>query len=240
MPPIQGRREGDINSVSSNHSIVRTEIAMPVYATNVHAAFERPERRSHENDGILRRRNISGPDDGIDGASEHSGQGFDGTNKRGATLRVDAIDDRISYTENTLGGFHDPSSSVEFIHDFNLRSTDVDSKISPTPPTSPPPEHLAVIDVDRGYPAELLAIPSNPKNGAPAPLPRLRRVTPFSKRAFMSCGRTRENIVPTSKTVSRTGLPANHIIQGTLQNEEIRVREDSFHDDRTLLPSQRK
>src|ERR1700738_2795256 len=76
---------------------------------------EPENRRSEEETGILRRRSIAGPDLGVDGTSNHSGQGFDGAYDSDATLRTDAINDRSSYTDNTLGGFHDPSNSVEFI-----------------------------------------------------------------------------------------------------------------------------
>jgi metal transporter CNNM len=116
IPLTKGRKEADINSVSSNRSIVRMKNVIPVYPTKMYAAFERSERRSHENDStlrrriisgpdnrgsdeysdIIRRRNISGPDDGVDGAGEHSGQGFDGTNERDAVLRVDAVNDHSS------------------------------------------------------------------------------------------------------------------------------------------------
>lgn len=125
IPPANRRKEGDTNSVSSNHSIVRTKKANPVYATKVHAAFERRNeesdgiirrriiaglvnRGSGEHDGIIHRRNISRPDDRIDGTSEHSEQGFDGANERDATSRTDTRIDRSSYTENSQGGFHGP------------------------------------------------------------------------------------------------------------------------------------
>jgi len=113
------------------------------------AAFERSERRSHEIDStlrrrilsgpdnrrndedgdIIRRRNISGPDDGVDGAGEHSGQGFDGTNERGAVLRVDAINDHSSYTENAFGGFMKRAVALSSF----MISTSLLRKIEPTP-----------------------------------------------------------------------------------------------------------
>lgn len=44
-----------------------------------------------------------------------------------------------------------------------------------------------------------------------------------------------------SKTLSRNGKSAgSNIVVDTRENEKIRPREESFHDDRTLLPSQRK
>jgi metal transporter CNNM len=336
MPPTKGRKEGDINSVSSNHSIIRTKKAVPVYVSKVHAAFERFERRSVETNNIIRRRNISGPDDGIDGTSEQSGQGFDGADERDVTSRTDAINDSSSYTENSLGGFHDPGSTVEFIHEFNLPSTEetVDSKM-PTSSAFLPPVHLAVIDVDGGCPTRLRPNPSNSGYRATILLPRLRRVTPFSKQGSLSYRRTQaaehceptslvkqsieniqddglldefdcenhlvkdsdgklnyhhegvagvisacswnepdlfavdscthsidspvpvltvisnnlttpdgpsqENFANASKIVSRNGIPADDVaILSTPENGGIRPREESFHDDRTLLPSQRK
>lgn len=353
IPPTKGRKEGDTNSVSSKHSIVRTNKAVPVYAVKAHAAFERrseendgiirrritsrPENRgSGEDNGIIRQRNIAGPDDGIDGTSEHSGQGFDGANERDTTLRTDAINDSSSYTENSQGGFHGLNCSVEFIHVLELPFTEktVNSNILPTPSAFLPPVHLAVEDVDGGRPVGLRPIPSNSSYGTPRLLPRLRRVTTFSKQASLSYGRTRavENCEPTtllkrslgniqvhwsldeldrenhlakdfhgmfdyhheraagvvsscswntldlfpidscsrsidspdpvraaisnnlttadgspkenftyvSKTVSRNEIPADDIVLHTPQYGEVRLREESFHDDRTLLPSQRK
>lgn len=353
IPPTKRRKEGDTNSVSSNYSIVRTKKAVPVYATKVHAAFERrnedidgiirrriisrlENRGSGEDNGIIRRRNISGPDDGIDGTSEHSGQGLDGANERDATSHTDAIIDSSSYTENSQGGFHGPRSSVEFIHDLELPSSEeiVDSKILRTPSAFPPTVNLAMEYVDGGHPIGLRPIPSNSSYGGPTLLPRLRRVTPFSKQASPSYGRTlavencepttllnrslgniqdhgsldelncdnhfakdfhetfdyhhegpagvvstcpwnepnlfpidscshsidsldtvhavisnnlttadcsaNENFAYASKTVSINGILADDIILNTTQNGEARLREESFHDDRTLLPSQRK
>jgi hypothetical protein len=122
MTLTKAKKEGDINSVSNNHGIMKTKMKMPVDATKTHAAFERSERTSHEmdvilrrpiisgldnrisnkNDGIIRQHNTVGPDDIIDGTSDHSRQGIDGTNEYGITLRLDAVDDYSSYTENSL------------------------------------------------------------------------------------------------------------------------------------------
>jgi len=82
IPPTKGRKEGDTNSVLSNRSIVRSKKVVPVYATKVHAVFE---RRSERNDSIIRRRIISRP--------ENSGSGEDnGITRRRNISRLDGID----------------------------------------------------------------------------------------------------------------------------------------------------
>lgn len=95
-----------------------------------------------------------------------------------------------------------PSSSVEFIYDLELPSSEeiVDSKISPTPSAILPTVHPAMEYVEGGRPVGLRLIPSNSSYGGPTMLPRLRRVTPFSKQAFLSYERTQavENREPTT------------------------------------------
>jgi hypothetical protein len=88
----------------------------------------------------------------------------------------------------TAPSFHETGSSVEFIHDFDVPSAEnrVDSIISPKSLVSPPPEHLAVINIGGVCPAKLHTIPSNSKYSASTSLPRLHRVTPFSKQASMN------------------------------------------------------
>jgi hypothetical protein len=108
------------------------------------------------------------------------------------------------------------------------------------PPTLAPPDHLATADISSGHPPEVLAIPANSNRDDPIPLPRLGRVTPFSKQASIGHERNQEYAIASLKTVIKNGLPANYVMQSTSQNEEIQVKDDSFHGDRTLLPSQRK
>jgi metal transporter CNNM len=186
VPPTKGRKEGDDNSVSSNHSIVRTRKSVPAYVQRLHAAFERGEK----NKGILRRRNISGPAVGVDGVSALSGQGFDGANDRKIPSHADASNDCSSYTENSLGGFHGLNSSMECSNELSIPAPDqkVGFEISPIFPVPAMFTTAATSEVAGLYSDAVAPVASRSSCDTAAVQPRLRRVTPFSTQSTRSCG----------------------------------------------------
>lgn len=319
MPPTKGRKEGDDASVSSNHSIVKTRKVVPAYVQRLQAAFE----RSGENKGTLRRRNISGLAACNEEVSEPSGPGFDGTNDNNITLNAHIFNDRSSYTEKSIGGFHGPNCSTEGSYEAVLPSLwqKNDSETSPKLSTLATSTITLTSEVGARIAGEVGPVTATVQ-------PKLRRVTPFSTQASLSYKSTkkveyreqttvakspppsihndvsiggRDRVTPVvvgmcetyvqdyrktrgalstclgsefhqstrpgyvnsmdpvlavvsnysniarrsspeeSKIRSRVGKSAgNKLVVDSLENEEIQPREESFHDDRTLLPSQRK
>lgn len=108
-PPTKTRKEGDDNTVRSSQSIFRSRRAIPTHVSGAHVSFG---GNSSQSQG-LRRRIPSKNTSAADGVPDPGAFGLDGNDDRSVSDHGARTSDHSSYTENSEGGFHGPSSSAD-------------------------------------------------------------------------------------------------------------------------------
>ncbi|OBT88723.1 hypothetical protein VE02_02364 [Pseudogymnoascus sp. 03VT05] len=108
-PPTKSRKEGDDNTVRSSRSIFRSRRDIPTHASGAHVAFG----GNSQGQGALRRRIPSKTTSAMDGTPGVAAFGLDGNDERNVSAHEAPTADHSSYTENSEGGFHGPSSSAD-------------------------------------------------------------------------------------------------------------------------------
>ncbi|KFY18351.1 hypothetical protein V493_08696 [Pseudogymnoascus sp. VKM F-4281 (FW-2241)] len=289
-PPTKTRKEGDDNTVRSSRSIFRSRRDIPTHASGVHVAFG----GNSQGQGTLRRRLPSKTTSAMDGTSDVAAFGLDGNDERSLFGQGAPTADHSSYTENSEGGFHGPSSSadtelstlaqrnISVNHKLRrLKGFSVDSLRSVSSPENPTesafqlrldilPRHSScgfspfageVYDA-RSYEREIPGLdelPTNPEDVSDSEdiLPQALiggSDLPASSSSYHSshsdiagrlqvseaaCHITNENTrtVWGMNTLPRMNF-GPQLALGNIMSQEIHPREKSFHDDRSLLPSQ--
>lgn len=289
-PPTKTRKEGDDNTVRSSQSIFRSRRDIPTHASGAHVEFG----GNSQGQGTLRRRIPSKTASAMDGAPDATMFGLDGNDERSVSEHGALTADHSSYTENSEGGFHGPSSSAGTeLSTFARRNVAVNHKLrrhkgrsvifsrTVSAPENPIesnfqlgsgilPRHSSygfspfvgeVYDAT-SYEREVPGLDELPANledvsDAEEMLPQASiggRNWPSASSSYYS---------PHSDTVARpqASVAASHIADtgsrttwgmntlprmnfgpqlaiGNIISQEIHPREKSFHDDRSLLPSQ--
>lgn len=237
----------------------------------------------------LRRRIPSKNTSAADGAPDPGAFGLDGTYYRSVSDQGALTADHSSYTENSEGGFHGPSSSADtqlstlaqrnISVNHKLRRLKGRSVISSRAVSSPenPTESAFQLELDilprnsssgffpfigeaydaTSYEREvpgLDELPANPEDASEAEeiMPEILvggSDQPYysSHSALADRPQTSEAASHITNENSRTGWGMNTLPRinfgpqlaiGNIMSQEIHPREKSFHDDRSLLPSQ--
>ncbi|OBT64497.1 hypothetical protein VE03_05344 [Pseudogymnoascus sp. 23342-1-I1] len=285
-PPTKTRKEGDDNTVRSSQSIFRSRRAIPTHVSGAHVAFG---GNSSQSQGGLRRRIPSKNTSAADGAPDPSAFGLDGNDDRSVSGHGPLTDDHSSYTENSEGGFHGPSSSADTqLSTLAQRNISVNHKLrrikgrSVTPRTVSSPENptesafqleLDILPrhssygfspfIGEAYDATsyerevpgLDELPANPEDVSEAEevLPETLVGGIDQSNAYYS---PHSDVAGRAQTSEAAGHVANENVRtgwmntlprmnfgpqlaiGNIMSQEIHPRERSFHDDRSLLPSQ--
>ncbi|ELR03201.1 hypothetical protein VC83_02323 [Pseudogymnoascus destructans] len=284
-PPTKSRKEGDDNTVRSSRSIFRSRRDIPAHASGAYVAFG----GNSQGQGALRRRIPSKTTSAMDGTADVAAFGLDGNDERSVYVHGALTADHSSYTENSEGGFHGPSSSADTelstlvqrnISNHRLSRLKGRSVIStrtvsaPENPTEPAfqlgldilPRHSScgfspfvgeaydATSYEREVPG-LDELPVNPEDASDA-----EEVLPqslvggsasssyySSHSAVIARPQTSEAASHIANENVRAGSGMNTLPRinfgprlaiGTIISQEIHPREKSFHDDRSLLPSQ--
>ncbi|KFZ20741.1 hypothetical protein V502_03020 [Pseudogymnoascus sp. VKM F-4520 (FW-2644)] len=290
-PPTKTRKEGDDNTVRSSQSIFRSRRAIPTHVSGAHVAFG---GNSCQSQGVLRRRIPSKNTSAADGAADPGAFGLDGNDDRDVSEHEALTADHSSYTENSEGGFHGPSSSAETeLSTLAQRNISVNHKLrrlkgrsvissrtvsSPENPTESGfqlgldilPRHSSygfspfvgeaydATSYEREVPG-LDELPANPEGISEAeeilPDTLVGGIDqPNVSSSYYSFHSDVDSRPETSEAVghianenARTGWGINTLPRmnfgpqlaiGNIMSQEIHPREKSFHDDRSLLPSQ--
>lgn len=244
---------------------------------------------SSQSQGGLRRRIPSKNTSAADGAPDPGAFGLDGNDDRSVSDHGALTTDHSSYTENSEGGFHGPSSSADtqlstlaqrnISVNHKLRRLKGRSVISSRAVSSPenPTESAFQLELDilsrhssygfspfigeaydaTSYEREvpgLDELPTNPEDVSEAEdiLPEIL-VGGSGQRYYSSHSeladrpQTSEEASHVANENARTGWGTNTLPRmnfgpqlaiGNIMSQEIHPREKSFHDDRSLLPSQ--
>lgn len=294
-PPTKFRKEGDDTFIRSTRGVFRARNAIPIDVDKIYAAFD----SNHKNQGALRKRNnVSGHGDGMDGTADVRLFGLDGNDDRSLNIHGALVNDRSSYTENSHGGFHGPSSSADTeLSTMVQRNISVKPKLRRQKGRSITSTRTVSSPVNNTVLSDFIQLDSNPalRRASCDFLPLIGRMygVPLHSRGIFSsldevpiCSEdiaeaeilrstivnggwnqytampsycnSEVDIVPGLKANSTTGHAANEIrvvgnkmhtlprvksqqpVMRKLSSQGVCQREESFHDDRSLLPSQRK
>jgi hypothetical protein len=291
-PPTKKRKEGDDNTVKSSRSIFSSRRAIPTHVSRVHVAFG----GNSTSQGTLRRRNLSKNPGETDDTRDVGVCGLDGNDDHSVSGHGALTADHSSYTENSDGGFHGPSSSADTeLSTLAQRNISVNHKLRrlkgrsvTSSRTVSSPEK----NTESAFQLGLDLIPRHSSCGFlpfvgglydtmsySGEIPSLDGVSTGSKDVFHAEKIIHETVIsgcdsPASVSSSysshsdadysrQTNETATHIVNenapvgdkmhtvprvkyqnqlaiGNFMSHEMHSREESFHDDRSLLPSQWK
>lgn len=290
-PPTKTRKEGDDNTVRSSQNIFRSRRAIPTHVSGEHVAFG---GNGSQSQGGLRRRIPSKTPSAADAAPDPGAFGLDGNDDRSVSGHGALTADHSSYTENSEGGFHGPSSSADTeLSTLAQRNISVNHKLrrlkgrsvilsrtvsAPENPTGP--AFQLGLDIlprrsnsgffplaGEGYDATSYEREVPGMDELPANSEDVSDVEEFLAKAlvggsdqptalssYYSSHSDVDARPQTSQAAShianenaRTGWGMNTLPRmnfgpqlaiGNIMSQEIHPREKSFHDDRSLLPSQ--
>jgi metal transporter CNNM len=235
-PPTKSKKAGDHASISSVQSVVKSRPSVPAYVQKAQSAFQRPN-----NDGTLRRRNISHGEkaiNGMDGADERDICTFDGADDRSIIVHKLRENGRSSYTQNSGGGFHGADETGASIENAMVLSPTELAELS-TNPELPPHQDLespvlktVSLPSRKGmastFPEGLTPLWRRVSAAAAPRLPQLRRVTPFSRQNYSSY----ERMVEEDQEKSELILPI-----ASLFSQQVDFNASSIDISQTLEPS---